>query len=50
MAQLERKNTKAALIATARLRDYVEMALQNRLEQYDINIDRLAPIVPLYLH
>ncbi len=48
-ALIERKGAKTALITTEGLRDSVEMALENRFEQYDINIDRPEPIVPRYL-
>ena len=46
---IERKGAKTALITTEGLRDSVEMALENRFEQYDINIDRPPPIVPRHL-
>ena len=49
MAKLERKSAKTALITKAKWRNCVEMALENRLERYDINVDLLAPIVPLCL-
>ncbi len=48
-ALIERKGAKTALITTEGHRDAVEMALENRFEQYDINIDRPAPLVPRYL-
>ncbi len=48
-ALIERKGAKTALITTEGLRDSVEMALENRFEQYDINIDRPDPLVPRYL-
>ena len=48
-ALIERKGAKTALITTAGLRDSVEMALENRFEQYDLNIDRPTPIVPRHL-
>ena len=48
-ALIERKGAKTALITTEGLRDSVEMALENRFEQYDINIDRPEPLVPRYL-
>jgi len=48
-ALIERKGAKTALITTDGHRDAVEMALENRFEQYDINIDRPAPLVPRYL-
>ena len=48
-ALIERKGAKTALITTAGHRDSVEMAQENRFEQYDINIDRPDPLVPRYL-
>ena len=48
-ALVERKGAKVALITTEGLRDSVEMAQENRFEQYDINIDRPKPLVPRYL-
>ena len=48
-ALIERKGAKTALIVTEGHRDSVEMAYENRFEQYDINIDRPAPLVPRYL-
>ncbi|WP_420404835.1 hydantoinase/oxoprolinase family protein [Nisaea sp.] len=45
-ALIERKGAKTALITTEGLRDSVEMAFENRFEQYDINIDRPDPLVP----
>ncbi len=48
-ALIERKGAKTALLTTEGLRDSVEMAQENRFEQYDINIDRPAPLVPRYL-
>ncbi len=46
---IERKGAKTALVVTEGFRDSVEMAYENRFEQYDINIDRPAPLVPRYL-
>ncbi|NQW09151.1 MAG: hydantoinase/oxoprolinase family protein [Alphaproteobacteria bacterium] len=48
-ALIERKGAKTALITTAGHRDSVEMAQENRFEQYDINIDRPDPLVPRHL-
>ena len=48
-ALIERKGAKTALLVTEGLRDSVEMAYENRFEQYDINIDRPTPLVPRYL-
>ena len=48
-ALIERSGAKTALITTKGHRDAVEMAQENRFEQYDINIDRPIPLVPRYL-
>ncbi len=48
-ALIERKGAKTALVTTEGMRDSVEMALENRFEQYDLNIDRPQPIVPRHL-
>ena len=48
-ALIERKGAKVALLTTEGLRDSVEMAQENRFEQYDINIDRPKPLVPRHL-
>ena len=48
-ALIERKGAKTALIVTEGLRDSVEMAYENRFEQYDINADRPPPLVPRHL-
>lgn len=48
-ALIERKGAKTALIVTEGFRDSVEMAYENRFEQYDINMERPAPLVPRYL-
>lgn len=48
-ALIERKGAKTALVVTEGLRDSLEMAYENRFEQYDINIDRPPPLVPRYL-
>ena len=45
-ALIERKGAKTALIVTEGFRDSLEMAHENRFEQYDILIDRPAPLVP----
>ncbi len=44
-ALIERRGAVTALLTTAGHRDAVEMALENRFEQYDLNIDRPAPLV-----
>ena len=48
-ALIERTGAKTALLVTEGFRDSVEMALENRFEQYDISIDRPAPLVPRQL-
>src|SRR3546814_19878930 len=48
-ALIERKGATTALIVSAGLRDSVEMAYENRFEQYDIYIERPAPPVTLHL-
>jgi len=48
-AIIERKGAKVALVTTEGHRDAVEMALENRFEQYDINIDRPPPLAPRQL-
>ena len=45
-ALIERRGAKTALLTTAGHRDVLEMAFENRFEQYDINIDRPVPLVP----
>ncbi|MBH79917.1 MAG: methylhydantoinase [Gammaproteobacteria bacterium] len=45
-ALIERRGAKTALLTTEGHRDAVEMALENRFEQYDVNIDRPLPLVP----
>jgi N-methylhydantoinase A len=48
-ALIERSGAKTALLTTHGHRDALEMAHEDRFEQYDINIDRPAPLVPRYL-
>ena len=48
-ALIERKGARTALIVTEGFRDSVEMAYENRFEQYDISVDRPPPLVPRYL-
>ena len=45
-ALIERRGARTALVTTEGHRDVLEMALENRFEQYDVNIDRPAPLVP----
>ncbi|MEM8935556.1 MAG: hydantoinase/oxoprolinase family protein, partial [Pseudomonadota bacterium] len=48
-ALIERRGAKTAFLTTEGHRDVLEMAAENRFEQYDINIDRPEPLVPRYL-
>ena len=48
-ALIERSGATTALLTTRGHRDALEMAHEDRFEQYDINIDRPAPLVPRYL-
>ncbi len=48
-AIIERKGARTALLTTEGFRDSVEMAYENRYEQYDINIDKPEPLVPRHL-
>ncbi len=45
-ALIERKGAKTALIVTQGHRDSLEIAYENRFDQYDINADRLPPLAP----
>lgn len=45
-ALIERRGAKTALLTTEGHRDVLEMAHENRFEQYDLNIVRPAPLVP----
>ena len=45
-ALIERRGAHTALVTTEGHRDVLEMALENRFEQYDVNIDRPLPLVP----
>ncbi len=48
-ALIERRGAITALLTTEGHRDTLAMAHEDRFEQYDINIDRPAPLVPRYL-
>ncbi|MDE0063219.1 MAG: hydantoinase/oxoprolinase family protein [Gammaproteobacteria bacterium] len=48
-ALIERRGACTALLTTEGHRDALEMAFENRFEQYDVNIDRPAPLVPRHL-
>ena len=45
-ALIERRGARTALITTQGHRDVLEMAFENRFEQYDVNVDRPQPLVP----
>ena len=45
-ALIQRRGAKTALVTTAGHRDVLEMAFENRFEQYDINSGRPEPLVP----
>ena len=45
-AIIERRGARTALVTTQGHRDVLEMAFENRFEQYDVNIDRPEPLVP----
>ena len=46
---IERKGARTALIVTEGFRDSIEMAYENRFEQYDIFMDKPPPLVPRHL-
>ncbi len=48
-ALIERRGAVTALLTTKGHRDSLEMAHEDRFEQYDINIDRPRSLVPRYL-
>lgn len=48
-AIIERKGARAALLVTEGFRDSIEMAYENRFEQYDIFMDKPPPLVPRHL-
>ncbi len=48
-ALIERRGAVTALLTTEGHRDALEMAHEDRFEQYDIGIDRPRPLVPRYL-
>lgn len=48
-ALIEKRGAVTALIATEGHRDALEMAHEHRFEQYDVMIDRPAPLVPRWL-
>jgi len=48
-AIIERKGARTALVVTEGFRDSVEMAYENRFEQYDIEVQKPKPLVPRHL-
>ncbi len=48
-AIIERKGARVALITTEGFRDSIEMAQENRFDQYDVFMERPQPLVPRYL-
>jgi N-methylhydantoinase A len=48
-ALIERKGARTALITTDGFRDSVEMGTESRFEQYDIFMEKPAPLVPRHL-
>ena len=48
-ALIQRNGANTALLTTAGHRDALEMAHEDRFEQYDVMIDRPTPLVPRYL-
>lgn len=48
-ALIEKRGARTALLVTEGHRDSLEMAYENRFEQYDISIDRPPPLVPRWL-
>ena len=45
-ALIERKGARTALIGTEGYRDTLEMGYENRFDQYDLFIEKPAPLVP----
>ena len=48
-AIIERKGATTALLVTEGFRDSIEMAYENRFEQFDLMMDKPAPLVPRHL-
>lgn len=48
-ALIERKGAKTALITTEGFRDSLEIAYENRYDQYDLNIEKQSPLIPRQL-
>ncbi|MCW5772831.1 MAG: hydantoinase/oxoprolinase family protein [Rhodospirillaceae bacterium] len=45
-ALIERKGARTALVTTAGFRDVLDMGTESRFEQYDLAIEKPAPLVP----
>ena len=45
-ALIERRGARTALVTTEGFRDVVEMRSENRFEQYDLNLQLPAPLIP----
>jgi len=48
-ALIERRGARTAQITTRGFRDILEMAHENRFDQYDLGIDRAPPLIPRHL-
>jgi N-methylhydantoinase A len=45
-ALIERKGARTAFVTTEGMRDILEMGYEKRFEQYDVYMERPAPLVP----
>ncbi|RKF16162.1 hydantoinase/oxoprolinase family protein [Roseovarius spongiae] len=45
-ALIERRGARTALVTTEGFRDVIEMRTENRFDQYDMNIELPAPLIP----
>ena len=45
-ALIERRGARTALVTTEGFRDVIEMRTESRFEQYDLNIELPAPLIP----
>ncbi|MGI9317435.1 MAG: hydantoinase/oxoprolinase family protein, partial [bacterium] len=48
-ALIERKGATTALITTAGFRDSLEIGYESRYDQYDLDLEKLPPLVPRFL-
>ncbi|MCF2903404.1 hydantoinase/oxoprolinase family protein [Octadecabacter sp. CECT 8868] len=48
-ALIERRGAKTALITTEGFRDVIEMRTESRFEQYDLNLELPAPLLPRHM-